>query len=64
MAMRLGHGFLLQVFATEAFSGEIRALCPRSRTWRWVRPRRLGGLPTTPELGDVLERAFALFDRG
>ena len=64
--MRLALGdrrqFLLQVFGTEAFEGEI---VPNDEitAWRWIRPEQTGGLPSTPHLGDALERAFPLFDR-
>ena len=62
--MYLGDGghFLLQVFATEGFEGEIRTSDEIS-SWRWVRLDDLYGLNTTPGLGDVLEAAFRLFDR-
>lgn len=54
--------FLLQVFATEAFEGEIVAADEISGH-RWVRPETIGALRTTPHLAEVLERAFRLFDR-
>jgi len=53
---------LLQVFATEAFEGQIVASDEISGH-RWVRPGMIGGLATTPHLVEVLERAFRLFDR-
>jgi ADP-ribose pyrophosphatase YjhB (NUDIX family) len=54
--------FRLQVFGTEAFEGEIT---PNDEIagWRWVRPGGEAMLRTTPHLGEVLERAFRLFDR-
>lgn len=64
--MRLNLGdqnrFLLQVFGTEAFEGEI---VPNDEIMavRWVRSDGLDALPTTPHLGEVLHRAFRLFDR-
>ena len=61
-AMRLSTGFLLQVFATQAFSGEIRPSVEIA-DWRWLRPDEIGDLTTTPDLDDVLARAFALFDK-
>lgn len=61
--MELGTGnFLLQVYATEGFEGEIVASDEIS-AWRWVRLDELYGLHTTPDLGEVLEAAFRLFDR-
>jgi 8-oxo-dGTP diphosphatase len=57
-----GSKFLLQVFATEAFEGEIVAADEIS-DHRWVKAGLLGSLPTTPHLPQVLERAFRLFDR-
>ena len=54
--------FVLQVFATEAFEGEV-VLNDESSAYRWVRPDQLFALPTTPELGAVLEQAFRIFDR-
>lgn len=62
--MRLGEGgqFVLQVFATEGFEGEIVA-SDEITAFRWVRPWELSGLATTPDLADVLDDAFRLFDR-
>lgn len=61
--MHLGDGhFLLQVFATEGFEGEIKTSDEIS-AYRWVRLDQLYGMTTTPGLGDVLEAAFRLFDR-
>jgi len=60
LAMRLSTGFLLQVFATQSFSGELRP-SPEIADWRWLRPSAIGNLATTPGLDDVLARAFALF---
>lgn len=61
--MELGTGnFLLQVYATEGFEGDIVASDEIS-AWRWVRLDELYGLHTTPDLGEVLEAAFRLFDR-
>lgn len=61
--MELGTGnFLLQVYATEGFEGEIVASDEIS-AWRWVRLDELYGLHSTPDLGEVLEAAFRLFDR-
>ena len=54
--------FVLQVFATEAFEGEI-VTSDEVSDHRWVRLDGLRGMKTTPGLGDVLERAFAIFDR-
>ena len=54
--------FLLQVFATEAFEGEI-VPSDEIAAFRWVTLAGLRGLETTPQLGEVLEGAFRLFDR-
>ncbi|MDR3475302.1 MAG: NUDIX domain-containing protein [Devosia sp.] len=62
MAMRLNTGFVLQVFATESFEGQI-APSPEVTDHRWLRPDDSAALPTTPGLDEVLERAFAPFDR-
>jgi ADP-ribose pyrophosphatase YjhB (NUDIX family) len=53
----------LQVFATEAFEGGIVPQQEEIADWRWVAPHLLGALPVTPRLGEVLDRALALFDR-
>lgn len=53
--------FRLAVFATEGFEGEIRA-SDEIEAYRWVAPDQIGGLRTTARLGDVLDRAFALFE--
>ena len=57
-----GQKFRLQVFGTEAFEGEIT---PNDEiaAWRWVRAGGEVALRTTPHLGEVLGRAFRLFDR-
>lgn len=55
--------FELQTFATQAFDGEIAPDPAEVRSWRWVRPNQLAGLPTTPQLEDVVAAAFRLFDR-
>jgi ADP-ribose pyrophosphatase YjhB (NUDIX family) len=61
--MILGDGkFVLQVFATEAFEGEIVA-SDEVTDYRWVRLDEIGRFKTTDGLGEVLERAFAIFDR-
>lgn len=61
---RLGEGgqFVLQVFATEGFEGEVVA-SDEVTAWRWVRVWEISGLRTTPHLATVLEAAFRLFDR-
>lgn len=53
----------LQVFATEGFEGEIVADPAEVRQWRWVKPEQMGGMKTTIDLGDVMERVFRMFDR-
>lgn len=64
--MRLSLGdmgnFVLQTFATEAFEGKIVA-SEEITAYRWVRQEMIGRLVTTPQLGEVLERALRLFDR-
>lgn len=61
--MLLGEGrFVLQVFATEAFEGEIVASDEVS-AWRWVRLDEIGGMHATPDLGEVVAGAFRVFDR-
>jgi 8-oxo-dGTP diphosphatase len=64
MLMELGGSgnFLLQVFATEAFEGEIVA-SEEITAYRWVRPGSIPAATATPHLAEVLERAFRLFDR-
>ena len=63
LAMRLGSGFLLQVFATRTFEGDIKP-SPEIADWRWLEPGQIASLPTTPDLADVLRRAFGLFEAG
>ena len=61
--MHLGEGrFVLQVFATEAFEGEI-VTSDEVSDHRWVRLDEVGRYKTTDGLRDVLERAFATVDR-
>ena len=54
--------FMLAVFATEAFDGDI-VPSDEIADHRWVNPANLGEFSTTDRLDDVLERAFALFER-
>jgi 8-oxo-dGTP diphosphatase len=54
--------FVLQVFATEAFEGNV-VTSDEVTDYRWVKPWQIGGMNTTPDLGEVLEAAFRLFDR-
>jgi 8-oxo-dGTP diphosphatase len=56
-----GGRFRLQVFATDTCEGEITPNDEIS-AFRWVAPGAEQALPTTPQLSEVLERAFALFD--
>lgn len=62
--MRLGERgrFLLQVFATEAFEGQV-VTSDEITAHRWVRPDGVGAFQTTPGLADVIAAAFSLFDR-
>jgi 8-oxo-dGTP diphosphatase len=54
--------FVLQVFATEAFEGEIVA-SDEVTDWRWVRGDDLAAMHTTPDLGKVVAGAFRIFNR-
>jgi len=56
-------GFRLQTFATQAYDGEIMPDANEIRDWRWVKPMQMRGLETTPQLGEVVEAAFRIFDR-
>lgn len=61
---RLRHGqYELQVFGTQIFEGELTADPVEVRAWRWVKPKDLSSLTTTPGLDNVLAAAFRLFDR-
>lgn len=61
--LTLGDGrFRLQVFATEAFEGDI-APSDEILAYRWERPDALHGLAVTPHLPETLAAAFRLFDR-
>jgi 8-oxo-dGTP diphosphatase len=61
--MLLSEGrFVLQVYATEAFEGMIVA-SDEVTAYRWVRADEIGGMYTTPDLGDVVAGAFRIFDR-
>jgi ADP-ribose pyrophosphatase YjhB (NUDIX family) len=60
----LRHGpFELQVFATQAFEGEITPDRTEIRDWRWVRPHQLTALATTPGLDAVVAAVFRMFER-
>lgn len=54
--------FVLQVFATEAFEGEI-VPSDEVSDHRWVRIDEIGLMHTTPDLADVVAGAFRVFDR-
>ena len=54
--------YLLKVFATQGFEGEVRASA-EVEAHDWRTPQQLAALSTTPGLDEVIERAFALFDR-
>ncbi len=61
--MLLSEGrFVLQVFATEAFEGEI-VISDEVTDYRWVRGDAIGTLHTTPDLGEVVAGAFRIFNR-
>ena len=53
----------LQVFATEAFEGEIVAAPDEITAWRWARLDEVGLMHTTPDLAEVVAGAFRIFDR-
>jgi 8-oxo-dGTP diphosphatase len=55
--------FVLQVFATEAFEGEIAVAAEEITAHRWVRLDEIGLMHTTPDLGEVVAGAFRIFDR-
>lgn len=62
--MHLGEGnFVLQVFATEAFEGEILVAAEEITAYRWVRLDEIGSMHTTPDLAEVVAGAFRIFDR-
>lgn len=62
--MFLGDGqFVLQVFATEAFEGEIVVAAEEISDHRWVRLDDIGFMHTTPDLQEVVAGAFRIFDR-
>jgi len=61
---KLRHGeYELQVFGTQIFDGDMQPDPAEIRAWRWVKPKELSGLPTTPGLQDVVAAAFRMFDR-
>lgn len=55
--------FVLQVFATEAFEGEIVVAAEEITAHRWVRLDEIGLMHTTPDLGEVVAGAFRIFNR-
>lgn len=55
--------FVLQVFATEAFEGEIVPDPAEIGGTRWLAPDRFGSLPVTPHLKPIVTRAIAMFNR-
>ena len=61
--MQLGgsQNFVLQVFATRAFSGTI-VTNDEIADHRWLDPQQIGTLPTTPGLTDVIAKAVRLVD--
>jgi 8-oxo-dGTP diphosphatase len=54
--------FTLQVFATEAFEGEV-VPSPEVAGTRWVGLAGAASMRVTPHLPDVIERALRMFDR-
>ena len=54
--------FVLQVFATEAFEGDIVPSDGITAT-RWVRGDEIGSMSATPDLGSVVAGAFRIFNR-
>ena len=63
MLMELGgpQRFLLQVFATRSFAGEI-VLNDEIADHRWLDPDQIGMLSTTPGLAEVIAQALRLVD--
>lgn len=57
------HHFVVASFVGQWLSGEPKP-GPEAGAVMWADPLRLGGLPTTRELSDVLRRAAAIFARG
>ena len=55
--------FVLQVFATQAFEGEIVIAADEITDHRWVRLDDVGLMHTTPDLQEVVAGAFRIFDR-
>lgn len=53
------HHFVIASFVGEWLSGEPKP-GPEAGAVMWTDPLKLGGLPTTRELGDVLRRAAAI----
>jgi len=56
------HHFVVASYVAQWLSGEPRT-GPEAGAVMWADPLRLGGIPTTRELGDVLRRAAAIFAR-
>ena len=54
------HHFVVASFVGEWLAGEPKP-GPEAGAVMWADPLRLGGIPTTRELGDVLRRAAAIF---
>jgi 8-oxo-dGTP diphosphatase len=54
--------FRLQVFATDTFHGNISP-SDEIVEHRWIEGDRIGGLPLTPHLPQVIAAALAVFDR-
>ncbi|MDC9822638.1 NUDIX domain-containing protein [Devosia sp. ZB163] len=54
--------FVLQVYATEAFEGEI-VTSDEVSDHRWVRADEIGLMHTTPDLAEVVAGAFRIFNR-
>jgi ADP-ribose pyrophosphatase YjhB (NUDIX family) len=55
--------FDLKVFATNTFAGHITA-SDEIADYRWIETGRMGDLPLTPNLEQVIAAALAVFDRG
>src|SRR6185312_6011200 len=55
--------FRLQVFYARRFAGVI-APSPEVANHRWSTPAELAALPTTPQLAEVVARAFAIAGLG
>lgn len=59
---RVRHHFVVASFVG-AWTGGEATVGPEAGEVRWVNPRDLGDLPTTPHLGRILARAADIFEQ-